>query len=121
MAYHAGPDEVAQMDVYFEDRGGDGVPILLIHLAGATSSTWGVVVDDLAKRGRLITYDRRGYGRTGGAVAGSIATHTQDAAELLDSLKCPSAIVFGTSVAATIAIDVPMLSIVLRDVLTVAQ
>jgi 3-oxoadipate enol-lactonase len=96
------------MDVYFEDRGGDGVPILLIHAAGATASTWGPVVDDLATCGRLITYDRRGYGRTRGEIAGSIATHTRDAAELLERLQCPPAIVFGISVAATIAIDLSL-------------
>jgi pimeloyl-ACP methyl ester carboxylesterase len=93
------------MDLYVEDRGGDRVPILLIHPAGAIASTWGPVVDELATRGRLITYDRRGYGRTGGDVAGSIARHTRDAADLLDVLHCAPAVVFGISVAATIAID----------------
>jgi pimeloyl-ACP methyl ester carboxylesterase len=93
------------MDVYFEDRGAAGVPMVLIHPAGATSSTWGPLVDDLQKRDRVITYDRRGFGKTGGAPAGSMAVHTEDLAALLDRLHCPPAVVFGISIGATLAID----------------
>jgi 3-oxoadipate enol-lactonase len=96
------------MDIYFEDRGGPGVPIVLIHAAGATSSTWGPVVDDLGTRGRLITYDRRGFGRTGGEPAGSMAVHTGDLAALLDRLDCPPVVVFGISIGATLAIDLAL-------------
>jgi pimeloyl-ACP methyl ester carboxylesterase len=46
-------------DLYYEDDG-EGLPILLIHAGGATASTWGRAVDDLAEVGRVITYDRRG-------------------------------------------------------------
>ena len=93
------------MDVYAEDRGGTGVPIVLIHPAGATGSTWGPVVDAMSAHGRLITYDRRGFGKTGGTPAGSMAVHTEDLAALLDRLDCPPVVVFGISVGATIAID----------------
>jgi pimeloyl-ACP methyl ester carboxylesterase len=91
------------------DQQGEGVPILLIHPAGATGSTWGTVVDDLARVGRVITYDRRGYGRSGGEPVQSIARHTQDAAALLDRLGLPAAVVAGTSVGATIGIDLARL------------
>jgi len=94
-----------QPDLYFEDIG-EGVPILLIHPAGATASTWGIVTQELAGFGRVITYDRRGYARTGGAPVHSIATHTADAAALLEHLQAPPAIVVGTSAGASIAIDV---------------
>ena len=46
-------------DLYYEERG-EGVSILLIHPAGSTSSTWGSATEELARVGRLITYDRRG-------------------------------------------------------------
>lgn len=94
----------APLDLYFEDKG-EGVPILLIHPAGATASTWGAVTDELAKVGRVITYDRRGYARTGGAPVHSIATHTADAAALLEHLETEPAVVVGTSAGASIAID----------------
>lgn len=94
-------------DLYYEEKG-EGVPILLIHAGGATASTWGRAVDDLAEVGRVVTYDRRGYERSGGDPVGSISTHTADAAALLDALVTPPAVVVGISVSAIIAIDLAL-------------
>src|SRR5262245_66684141 len=81
-------------DLYYEEIG-EGIPILLIHPAGSTASTWGSVTEKLAQLGRVITYDRRGYARTGGKPIRSMATHTADAARLLEGLRTP-AVVVGT-------------------------
>src|SRR6516225_469006 len=94
-------------DLYYEERG-EGIPILLIHPAGATASTWGSVAEELAQVGRVIAYDRRGYSRSGGEPLHSIPGHTADAAAILDALHAPPAVVVGTSVAATIAIDLAL-------------
>jgi pimeloyl-ACP methyl ester carboxylesterase len=91
-------------DLYYE-RAGHGVPILLIHPAGSTASTWGSATDELARIGQVITYDRRGYARTGGDPVLSAATHTADAAMLLEHLRTPPAVVVGTSAGAAIAVD----------------
>ena len=91
-------------DLYYEEIG-EGVPILLIHPAGATASTWGTATTELARFGRVITYDRRGYARSGGTLARSMSTHTADAATLLESLRTPPGVVVGTSAGAAIAID----------------
>jgi pimeloyl-ACP methyl ester carboxylesterase len=91
-------------DLYHEEVG-EGVPILLIHPSGATASTWGVAVDELARIGRVITYDRRGYARSGGDPVRKVSTHTADAAALLESLGAQPAVVVGTSSGAMIAID----------------
>ena len=91
-------------ELYYEEKG-DGVPIVLIHPAGATSSTWGAVAGELAQTGRVIAYDRRGCGRSKGEPVRSIPAHTADAAALLDILGAAPAVVAGISVAATIAID----------------
>ena len=90
--------------LYYEDAG-TGIPILLIHPAGATASTWGSATEELAQVGRVITYDRRGYARSGGEPARSTSTHTADAAALLESLAAQPAVVVGTSAGAAIAID----------------
>jgi len=90
--------------LYYEEVG-EGVPILLIHPAGSTASTWGSAIDDLAQIGRVITYDRRGYARSGGEPARSISTHTADAAALLEYLRTRPAVVVGTSAGAAIAVD----------------
>ena len=55
--------------LYYEDTG-EGLPILLIPPAGATASTWGALVGDLAGAGRVIAYDRRGYSRSGVRLSG---------------------------------------------------
>lgn len=94
-------------DLYYEEKG-DGIPILLIHPAGATASTWGSVQDELAQAGRVIAYDRRGYSRSPGEPVHSIPSHTADAAAILDTLRIPSAVVVGTSVGATIGIDLAL-------------
>jgi pimeloyl-ACP methyl ester carboxylesterase len=90
--------------LFYEERGA-GVPILLIHPAGGNASTWGRAVDDLARAGRVLTYDRRGYARSGGEPLRSIPEHTADAAALLQALGATPAVVVGQSVGATIAID----------------
>jgi pimeloyl-ACP methyl ester carboxylesterase len=90
----------------YSEEAGSGVPVLLIHPAGSTASTWGTVVDDLARIGRVITYDRRGYARSGGAPPRSMSNHTADAAAVLERLDAASAVVVGTSAGAAIAVDV---------------
>jgi 3-oxoadipate enol-lactonase len=91
-------------DLYYEEVG-QGVPILLIHPAGSTASTWGSAVEELARVGRVITYDRRGYARSGGEPVQSMSPHTADAAALLESLTTEPAVVVGTSAGAAIAVD----------------
>ena len=61
---------------FFDEEKGDGVPMLLIHPAGATASTWGFVAQDLAGVGRVVAYDRRGYTGSGGEPVRSIPEHT---------------------------------------------
>ena len=91
-------------DLYYAEAG-DGAPILLIHPAGSTASTWGAALDQLARLGRVISYDRRGYARSGGAPVRSTSTHTADAAAILESLGAAPAVVVGTSAGAAIAVD----------------
>lgn len=91
-------------DLYYEVVG-EGVPILLVHPSGATASTWGAAIEELARIGRVIAYDRRGYARSGGAPPRSMSTHTADAAALLEHLRTPNAVVIGTSAGAAIAVD----------------
>jgi pimeloyl-ACP methyl ester carboxylesterase len=91
-------------DLYYEVVG-EGVPILLIHPAGSTASTWGAATEELARIGQVITYDRRGYARSGGEPVRSMSAHTADAATLLEYLGTAPAVVVGTSAGAAIAVD----------------
>jgi pimeloyl-ACP methyl ester carboxylesterase len=94
-------------DLYYEEAG-SGVPILLIPPAGTTASTWGPVTDDLARMGRVITYDRRGYARSVSEPVRSVSRHTFDAAAMLEHLHAVPAVVVGTSAGATIAVDLAL-------------
>jgi pimeloyl-ACP methyl ester carboxylesterase len=91
-------------DLYHEEVG-EGIPILLVHPAGATASTWGPMTAELARIGRVIAYDRRGYAHSGGPPVHAMSTHSTDAAALLDSLQTAPAVVVGTSAGAAIAVD----------------
>src|SRR5262245_45403323 len=91
-------------NLYYEELG-EGAPILLIHPAGSTASTWGAATGELARIGRVIAYDRRGYARSAGQPVRSLPTHTADAAALLEYLRTPPAVVVGTSAGAAIAVD----------------
>ena len=91
-------------DLHWE-QAGEGVPILLIPPAGTTASTWGSVIDELARIGRVIAYDRRGYARSVSEPVRSVSRHTFDAAAILEQLHAAPAIVVGTSAGATIAVD----------------
>ena len=77
----------------------------MIPPAGSTASTWGRAAEELARLGRVITYDRRGYARSGGEVARSMSAHTADAAALLEHARAAPAVVVGTSAGAAIAVD----------------
>jgi 3-oxoadipate enol-lactonase len=90
--------------LFYEELGG-GAPILLIHPSGASGSTWGAAVEELAGIGRVITYDRRGYARSGGEPVRSMAKHTADAAALLEQLGSHATVIVGTSAGAAIAVD----------------
>ena len=57
-----GSEKIQGVDLYYEEKG-DGVPVLLIHPAGADASTWASAADGLAL---VISYDRPGYSRSGG-------------------------------------------------------
>jgi pimeloyl-ACP methyl ester carboxylesterase len=91
-------------DLYYEEAG-EGVPILLVPPAGSTASTWGAAADDLARIGRVIVYDRRGYARSGGEPPRPMSAHTADAAALLERVGAGPAVVVGTSAGAAIAVD----------------
>jgi len=51
--------------LWFTDTGGSGEPIVLMHAITGTSESWASQVDAFSKAGfRVITFDRRGWGRS---------------------------------------------------------
>jgi esterase len=96
--------------LYYEEHG-TGAPILCVHGAGSSALVWSDAVRELARLGRVISYDRRGctrserpepYDRT------SVAEHVDDAAALLDALAAVPAVVIGRSYGGTVATDLAL-------------
>lgn len=96
--------------LYYEEHG-QGNPILCVHGAGSSAVMWGEAVGELARLGRVISYDRRGcarserpdpYERT------SVAEQADDAAALLIELEAAPAVVVGRSYGGAVAVDLAL-------------
>ena len=96
--------------LHYEERG-EGAPIACIHGGGSSALMWADAVEELARLGRVIAYDRRGcarserpdpYERT------SVAEQADDAAALLDALAAAPAVVIGRSYGGAVAIDLAL-------------
>lgn len=54
--------DVGGRKLHVEDHGGDGVPLVIETGAGTVSRSWMEFIPRLRKLGRVVTYDRAGYG-----------------------------------------------------------
>lgn len=86
------------VNIYFEDLG-EGKPIVLIHGWPLSSSMWEYQVPALVERGhRVVTYDRRGFGKSDFPAEGyDYNTMAGDLKELLDHLDIRDATLVGFS------------------------
>jgi esterase len=96
--------------LYYEEHG-EGAAIACIHGAGSSALVWTDAVEELARLGRVIAYDRRGctrserpepYERT------TVAEQGDDAAALLDALAAMPAVIVGRSYGGAVAIDLAL-------------
>lgn len=97
--------------LHFTDRG-SGPPLVLVHGLMITGEMFEPVVDDLARRHRVIVPDLRGHGRSRGLPPPyTVPVLAGDLADLLDHLGVWSAAVLGYSqggaVAQQFALDYP--------------
>jgi esterase len=104
------PTTVNGVRLHHEEHG-SGAPILCIHGGGSSAAMWADAIEELAKLGRVIAYDRRGcarserpepYERT------TVAEQADDAAALLDALEATPAVVIGRSYGGAVAIDLAL-------------
>src|SRR3970040_837249 len=59
-----GEENSAPIDLYYEDHG-SGNPVVLIHGYPLSGASWEKQIPDLLAAGhRVITYDRRGFGKS---------------------------------------------------------
>jgi len=57
--------ELPGVDLWYDDSGGTGTPVIFLHAASGTCESWVYQVPAFTATGyRCITYDRRGWGRS---------------------------------------------------------
>src|SRR6195952_313221 len=74
--------------LHVDDTGGDGRPVVLIHGWPMAGESWSAQVAALQSAGyRVITYDRRGFGRSDKPLVGyTYEVLSEDLAAVLDGL-----------------------------------
>lgn len=85
--------------LYVEDTGGEGPPVLLIHPWPLSGEAWSLQVPALAAAGyRVITYDRRGFGRSDKPLTGyTYDSLAEDLHTLVESLDLNDVTLVGSS------------------------
>lgn len=93
-----GTENSTDIDLYYEDHG-TGQPVVLIHGYPLDGSSWEKQTAALLEAGhRVITYDRRGFGRSTKPTTGyDYDTFAADLATLLDTLDLHDAVLVGFS------------------------
>jgi len=96
--------KVRGFEMAYDDTGGNGIPLLLIHGFPLDRTYWATQVKALVDVARVIAPDLRGFGEStmsGDAV--SIDTYADDLRALLDGLGIKHAVVAGLSMGGYIA------------------
>jgi non-heme chloroperoxidase len=93
-----GSENSASIDLYYEDHG-EGQPVILIHGYPLDGHSWEKQSAALLKAGyRVITYDRRGFGRSSQPTTGyDYDTFAADLKVVLDTLDVTDAVLVGFS------------------------
>jgi pimeloyl-ACP methyl ester carboxylesterase len=96
--------EVNGLQLLVEERGG-GEPLVLVHGSWDDRQVWELIEEDLARRFRVVSYDRRGHtGSQDSPEPGSRRDDEDDLAELIGALDLAPANVVGSSFGASIAL-----------------
>jgi non-heme chloroperoxidase len=93
-----GKENSAAIQLYYEDHG-SGQPVVLIHGYPSDSSSWEKQTAALLDAGkRVITYDRRGFGKSSKPTTGhDYDTYTADLSGLVGTLNLQDAVLVGFS------------------------
>jgi non-heme chloroperoxidase len=93
-----GKENSGSIDLYYEDHGA-GSPVVLIHGYPLSGRAWDKQVPALLDAGhRVITYDRRGFGKSSQPTSGyDYDTFAADLAALMDTLDLRDAALVGHS------------------------
>jgi pimeloyl-ACP methyl ester carboxylesterase len=93
-----GQENSAPIELYYEDHG-SGPPVVLIHGYPLSSKAWDKQLPPLLSTGyRVITYDRRGFGKSSQPVGGyDYDTFASDLNSIMENLNLRDAMLVGHS------------------------
>ncbi|GAC1429831.1 MAG: alpha/beta hydrolase [Thermoanaerobaculia bacterium] len=86
-------------EIFYEDTGGSGQPVVLIHGWPLSARMWEAQINALSAAGlRCVSYDRRGFGASGKPPGGyDYDTMTADLRNLIEHLKLRNVVLAGFS------------------------
>ncbi|MGW0906048.1 alpha/beta fold hydrolase [Streptomyces sp. NPDC002853] len=93
-------------EVWAQDSGGAGMPLVLLHPGVADSRVWDGIVPRLAEGRRVIRYDARGYGRS--PVPTASFSLVEDLSAVLDHFDVARAFLAGSSMGGATAIGMAL-------------
>lgn len=89
---------INDINLYIEDSGGNGRPVVLIHGWPLSAESWEPQMPALIAAGyRVIAYDRRGFGRSSTGTAYDYDTLARDLAGLMEAMELQDATLVGFS------------------------
>ncbi|GAA1852777.1 alpha/beta fold hydrolase [Asanoa iriomotensis] len=92
-----GQENTEPIQLYYEDHG-EGTPVVLIHGYPLSGQSWEKIYWPLRGRHRIITYDRRGFGKSSQPGGGyDYDTFTSDFNILMETLDLKDAVLIGHS------------------------
>ncbi|MFI9171989.1 alpha/beta fold hydrolase [Streptomyces lincolnensis] len=90
-------------EVWADDTGGEGVPLVLLHPGIADTRVWDPVLPALAEGRRVIRYEARGFGRSPAPTVSY--SQTGDLKAVLDHFGVGRAVLVGTSMGGSTAVS----------------
>ncbi|WP_431041120.1 alpha/beta fold hydrolase [Streptomyces sp. P1-3] len=93
-------------EVWADDSGGDGLPLVLLHPGVGDSRIWDKVMPHLVRRHRVIRYDARGYGRSPQPT--SRYSLVEDLVAVLDHFELSRVALVGSSMGGATAISLAL-------------
>src|SRR5512145_308075 len=91
--------------LFFEQRGGGGDAVVLVHGSWDSHVDWDLVLPRLADSFRVVVYDRRGHSRSERSTGqGSVREDVADLAALIEHLDLAPAWVVGNSFGTSITL-----------------